>query len=208
MVEFPYTANTGKLREFLSTIRNIGIPPNGATQDWFQQIGFKSSNDRPILRVMRFINFIDSSSKPTDLWRQYRTEQHKKILAQGIVQGYNELFQIYPDANKRSNKELNDFFTSKSSAGKQAIEKTIQTFKALCELAEFNGENIVDTTSNTDINTDQISGKDETSLRVMRPTKDSGITININIQLTLPDTTDPKVYDNFFAAMKNHLIQN
>jgi hypothetical protein len=58
------------------------------------------------------------------------------------MQGYKELFDIYPDANNRSNKELNNFFTSKSSAGKQAIDKTIQTFKVLCELAEFSGVHI------------------------------------------------------------------
>jgi hypothetical protein len=39
MADFPYTSNTGKLKEFLSTIRTTGIPTNGATQGWFKQIG-------------------------------------------------------------------------------------------------------------------------------------------------------------------------
>jgi len=209
MVDIPYTSNTGKLKEFLSTIRTIGVP-NSASQDWFQQIGFKSSNDRPILRVMRFINFVDSTSKPTDFWKQYRTDNHKKILAQGVKQGYKELFDIYPDANTRSTKDLNNFFTSKSSAGKQAIDKTIQTFKILCELADFNGMDSQEeiATNYTDASVEQSAPRDQVTLKMRSPSKESGATININIQLTLPETTDSKVYDNFFAAMKNHLFSN
>jgi len=32
------------------------------------------------------------------------------------------------------------------------------------------------------------------------------VTLNINIQLTIPDTDDEKVYENFFKAMKKHLL--
>jgi len=208
MAEIPYTSNTGKLKDFLSTIRTIGVP-SGATQDWFQQIGFKSSNDRPILRVMQYIKFIDSSSKPTDLWRQYRTDNYRTVLAKGIREGYKELFNIYPDANKRSIKEINNFFTSKSSAGKSAINYMISTFNALCELADFNGGSVDLDQSNDNISNfnGSQSAKDNSILSTQKVTKGSGVTVNINIQLTLPDTTDPKVYDNFFAAMKNYLFQ-
>jgi hypothetical protein len=32
------------------------------------------------------------------------------------------------------------------------------------------------------------------------------VTLNINIQLTIPETENEKVYDNFFQAMKKHLL--
>ncbi|MFY0592965.1 hypothetical protein [Roseivirga sp.] len=32
------------------------------------------------------------------------------------------------------------------------------------------------------------------------------VTLNINVQLTIPDTDDEKVYENFFKAMKKHLL--
>jgi hypothetical protein len=207
MTDFPYTQNTGKLKEFLKTIRGIGVPTTGATQDWFQSIGFKSSNDRPILRVMRFIGFIDSTSKPTDLWMQYRGPDHQEILAKGIIQGYKDLFDVYPDAYSRSSKELEHYFTQKSTAGKRVIDNTIATFKTLCELAEFNG-----TTPQHDEPKPQDGASVGEQLAKSRDliknqAKGSSITMNINIQLTLPDTTDATVYDNFFAAMKKHIFQ-
>jgi len=32
------------------------------------------------------------------------------------------------------------------------------------------------------------------------------VILNINIQLTIPDTDDEKVYESFFKAMKKHLL--
>ncbi len=34
----------------------------------------------------------------------------------------------------------------------------------------------------------------------------SGLTVNINIALTLPETNDEKVYAAFFKAMRDHLL--
>lgn len=34
----------------------------------------------------------------------------------------------------------------------------------------------------------------------------NGVTLNINIQLSVPETTDEKVYDKFFEALKKHLL--
>ncbi|MDD1690850.1 MAG: DUF5343 domain-containing protein [Methanoregula sp.] len=208
MSEYTYTPNTGRLKEFLKKIRDIGVPTTGATQDWFQSIGFRSSNDRPILRVMRSIEFITDSSTPSDLWIQYRTPSHKKVLAEGIKRGYKDLFSIYPDANARSNQELEHFFTKRSNAGKQVIDKTILTFKTLCELADFNGEYVDQDELASDVEPPiaAISTGSKTTLSKTK-LQGSGVTININIQLTLPDTTDAKVYDNFFAAMKKYLIE-
>jgi hypothetical protein len=33
-----------------------------------------------------------------------------------------------------------------------------------------------------------------------------GVTVNINVQLVLPESTDEDVYRKFFAAMREHLI--
>ena len=33
-----------------------------------------------------------------------------------------------------------------------------------------------------------------------------GITLNVNIQLTVPDTKDDTLYDRFFESLKKHLL--
>ena len=43
---------------------------------------------------------------------------------------------------------------------------------------------------------------------VTRTLAKNGVTINVNVQLTIPETTDEKVFGAFFAAMRKHLIDD
>ena len=55
---------------------------------------------------------------------------------------------------------------------------------------------------------DEINTNTGTPSITKKITSDLGqnVTLNINVQLTLPDTNDEKVYENFFKAMKKHLL--
>jgi len=203
MAEFPYTTVPGKLSKLFDKIKEIGIPGK-ATTKWLESIGFKSKNDRSLLPVLRFIGFLDTSSCPTGLWKKYRGGEAKQILARGIREGYDELYSTYPDAHTRPREELEHFFSTRSSVGKQAIGKTVSTFQKLCELADFGtaksqGEKAIEKESE--------SGADSVELGKGASSSYKGLAININIQLTLPETVDEKVYDSFFSAMKRHLLQ-
>lgn len=136
MTDYPYIKTTAKLKEFLQEIPSMGSPPSVSTR-WLPKVGFKSANHRPIIRIMDFIGFI-RSNKPTERWRSYQSKKHsRRVLAEGIAEGYSELFKVYPDAHVRPDSELKDFFQKHVSGSDQAINSTIGTFKALCSLAEF-----------------------------------------------------------------------
>ena len=136
MTDYPYIRTTGKLKEFLQKIPSMGEPISVSTR-WLPKVGFKSANHRPIVRILDFIGFVDSN-KPTDKWRAYCvTSKSRRVLAEGISEGYAELFRFYPDACQRSDTELKDFFQSHLSASDQVINSTVGTFKTLCSLADF-----------------------------------------------------------------------
>lgn len=138
MAEFPYTTVPGKLGSLLDKIRHTGVPPK-ATVSWLKSLGFTSSNDATVLPILKFIGLCDQSGVPTDAWKQYRGGQHGAVLAGCIQNGYSELFAIYSSAHQQSDGDLTSFFTTRSSAGKQVISKTVTTFKALCGKADFSG---------------------------------------------------------------------
>lgn len=125
-----------------------------------------------------------------------------KVLAEGILEGYNELYQLYPDAHTRNIDELKAFFVTKSTSGKQVISKTVTTFRKLCELADFEG---VEIESQTSVSTESAEYELEAPTKIIKGLG-AGVTININIQLALPATKDESVYDDLFKAMKKHLL--
>src|SRR5689334_16845880 len=60
-------------------------------------------------------------------------------MASAIQSGYSDLFHTYSDACRRSDQELRDFFSTKTSAGAKVVGLTVTTFKNLCTLADFTG---------------------------------------------------------------------
>ena len=136
MADFVYTTVPGKIKPLLSKIREVGVPQK-VTVQWLRTVGFTSSNDASLLGILKFIGFTDSSGVPTSKWTQYRGANYKQVLSEAIREGYADLFAVYPDANQRSQGDLDHVFSTSSSGGKQVIAKTVGTFKALAEQAEF-----------------------------------------------------------------------
>lgn len=178
--------------------------PEVVDKKWLASNGFKSTSDASIIPLLKFIGFIDHSGKPMDRWVQYRDRDRAPlVLGQAIEEAYSDLFQVFPDAPQRSAEELANFFRSRSKAGEQAISKMVSSFKALCNLGALRSTPA--TGADVPCSTDKAGTTPATPELTRR--SPAGITININLQLTLPETTDETVYDKLFASLRRHLFE-
>ena len=204
MGEFAYTTVPGKIKPLLEKIRHIGVPPKATTQ-WLKSIGFTSSNDATLLGVLKAVALIDATGVPTSGWTSYRGAHHKKVLGDAVRQGYAELFAVYPDAWQRSTTELEHVFSTSSSAGKQVITKTVSTFKAVCELAEFGKS---DDQPSPTVHTGPMHSPVATvpSAHVAVPANGSKVpSVHIDIQIHIsPEATTDQI-DQIFKSMSKHL---
>ncbi|MDI6694042.1 MAG: DUF5343 domain-containing protein [Anaerolineales bacterium] len=207
MADYAYTYVPGKLKEFFGKLRTLGVP-NKVTTKWMESIGYKSSNDRSMVGVLQQIQFIDASNAPTERWVNFRGANYRQVLADGIINGYAELFSTYPDAYARSNEELESFFSTKSTAGKQVILKTVSTFKALCELADFSS---VSTSAPANASS---TATDVSNLR-MPPQQDERAqeslpfvpTLHIDIQIHISPDATPQQIEQIFESMAKHIYR-
>lgn len=206
MAESPsYTTVPGKIPELLKKIRDTGIPPK-ATIAWLQALGFKSTNDRSLLNVLRQIRFVDSSGIPQQVWKDYRGANSKEVLGSALKLGYQDLYQTYPDAHSCPPTDIGHVFSTQTSAGKQVIDKMVSTFRSLASQAEF-------TESPSAASAPQvIAGDNNVSAAPIAEAAiapaPGALNVNINVQLTLPETSDQKVFDAFFKAMRKHLLDS
>lgn len=210
MPEYAYTKVSGKLKDFLGKIRSLGVPSSLTTR-WLESIGYKSTNDRTILPVIRQIKFIDDQNVPTDKWVSYRGGNHKKVLAIGIQEGYPDLFAVYPDAYNRSTEELENYFSTKSTAGKQVISAIATTFKALCELADFSSN------SSEQIEENKISAAVNVTEKPSTPKHDAKEShqgkseftpkLHIDIQIHISPDATPQQIEQIFESMAKHLYK-
>src|SRR2546421_625375 len=140
MAEFPYTVVGNNLKRFLQHIQSAGVPAK-VTNAYLESVGFKSTNDRAIIGVLKFIGFVESSGAPSAAWISFRsTSDGRVILAKALREAYSDLFATYPDAYRRDAEALRNYFSTHTKLGDRALTSVVQTFKTLCEMADFDPE--------------------------------------------------------------------
>lgn len=82
------------------------------------------------------------------------------------------------------------------------LQAIVQTFKALADLADFDAK----APNHGDEEADGEDNKVHATVRRKGTSNTNGLLVNVNIQLTLPDSASAETYDAFFAALKKHLL--
>jgi len=203
MPDYAYTTVTGKIKPLFDKLRTAGVPQK-VTQAWLKTVGFTSSNDGTLIGVLKFIGFIDQSGIPTARWNNFRGANHKVVLGEAIRQGYADLYAVYPDAHARTNTELQHVFSTSSSAGQQVVNKTVQTFKALVDEADFPANAAPTETSmhTGPLHTPAASPALPAAVPQMLS---GGPAVHIDIQIHIsPESTAGQI-DKIFESMAKHL---
>jgi hypothetical protein len=198
MAKAPYTPSPQNVKKFFETIQALGIPPK-VDNAYLPTIGFRSANDRYLVGISKSLEFVDTAGKPTAKWRDFKDKtKAPKVMADAIKTAYADLYSTYPDAEKKDDDTLQNYFASTSGVANSVARLMVRTFKNLCEFAGFEagavGEYVTTPTAPAG---EKVS---EISLGV-KP-----VTLNINIQLQLPATEDATIYEALFSALKKNLF--
>jgi hypothetical protein len=209
-----YLTSSKNLAAILEALQQAKAPER-FTVRFLQSLEFKTSSDRLIIGVLKSIGFLDDQGKPTSRYFAYLDKgQARAVMADGIRSAYKDLFDIKIDAQKLAKNELvNKLKTlTQGQYGEAVIEKMATTFASLCKLGDFDA---VKPAVNNEIDDDV----DETEEREMqeekelladpsrrnRPPKLSVNGLHYNIQIILPESRDPAVYDALFRSLREHL---
>lgn len=206
MAEFTYTQSPANIKKLFEQIQSVGVPTKVA-QKWLESIGLKTKPDRALVGVLKFINFIDNSGSTTQTWSDYRDKTKSAIvLAQSMRAAYSSLFSMYPDAHRKDDEALHNFFTSNSSLSAVMVKAVVNTFKSMKELADF--ESDVPESIEEDVAEVVAEKEKEKEKDNKKPVNSgvSGLAVTVNIQLQIPATEDASVYDKFFESLYKHVL--
>ena len=197
MVNYPYTIKAGALKKFLEKIPIMGVPLQ-VTQKYLNTLGLKSSNDRKLIPVLKFIKFLDDSAGPTEYYKAYRdTSKSSKILGRAIKKAYAEVFNVYPNAEKQDIASLRNFFSSYTNSGEKVIKSTVETFKALCSLADLNDDSL-ESTEPLKIDEEE---KDKNSNETSAHRINFSLSKGRNAQISVPEDITEKEIDKLKSLL-------
>jgi len=211
--KLPYMLSTGVIPKILEKIQNARRPER-FTQDFLEtKLGHSGGSSRAIIPLLKRMGLLGSDGVPTKLYDQFRnTDTQGYAIAEGLKNAYVELFDRNEYVYEMSREKLTQLVVEITGASKsdRAAKAIVGTFSALNEIADFEGAS--DTTEEETEATPQIIADANTSQNTKSETVNlsdnvelrMGYTINLN----LPETTDPDVFNAIFKALKEHLLRN
>jgi hypothetical protein len=188
--------------------------PERFTQDYLAtMLGFSGGNHQAFLPMLKRMRFLEQDGTPTKLYDQYRNDDTKAMaLAAGVRNAYSEIFDRNQYAHNLTKEKLASLVTEMTGQAKDsAVAKLIvTTFWTLKDGADFENkldgekpkqEPVVLTKENSTSNPAREAKRasdlaDAVELKL-------GYTINLN----LPETTNPDVFNAIFKSLKEHLLR-
>ena len=204
-----YTFKTGAIPQYFEAIR-LAQPPERFSYKFLEGLGFKSTNDRLIVGVLKELGFLDPDGKPTRRYFQFLDKaESKKILAEGIREAFSDLFAVNTEAYKLNTDQIKDKLKTLYAGSKTplVIGYISKTFKSLSEIADFTETPTeqFEEQDDSDDSEQEGSSSNENSGGTKRLKDIKFGSLQYHINIVLPESRDQGVYDAIFKALKDHL---
>lgn len=213
-----YLVSAKNLGAFLDALRSAQAPKK-LTISFLEQLGFKSTNDRLFLPMLKGLGLLDQQGAPTQRYFDFLdATQSKRVLAAGIRDAYEDLFRIKTNANTLSRAELEGKLRSltQGKLSDNVLKLTAKTFLELVKQADFSGEATAKTEKadtaegeaevTADVGPTEPPPAERDSPRPQRGTNRAFDALAYRIEVVLPATRDKLIYDAIFRSLREHLL--
>ena len=183
--------------------------PDKFTVKFMEDLGFKSSNDRQFVNVLKSIGFLDDSGSPTDRYFKFLDQScSKQMVAEGIKEAYSDVFALNINANTLSKDEIVGKFRTLTNGSKEnaTLGHMASTFLNLCSYADWSTPIPISKKQEEQ----EYKALSQTSIpeHEVAVTSKGLLDLNYDIHIHLPATRDQAVYDALFASLAKHLPLN
>lgn len=215
-----YLTSTKNLGAILEAIQQAKAPER-FTVKFLESLEFKSTADRLIVGVLKSLALLDDQGRPTQRYFGFLDQtQSSAILAEAVREAYADIFAVNINAQNLSKAELTNKFKtlSQGSLSESVLEKMAATFQSLVKLADFSSaptrtaREQSDAPSEDGVDVEDLLDAGAADGSPLRQTRTAvGVSrslggLHYNIQIILPETRDPQVYDALFRSLREHLF--
>lgn len=213
-----YLTSVKNVEAFFETIKSAKAPERFTTR-FLANLGFKNTNDRLLISMMKALGFLDENGAPTQRYFNYLDDsQSTAVITEGIEEAYEDLFRLNTRADQMSKQELVGKLKSLTEGKKseRVIEAMATTFQALTKLGDFSDSHTRQDKKEENSAEKKITEKSqnfENNLQNSQPIEDISLrkgsfldSVTYRIEINLPPSRDKAVYDAIFRSLKEHLL--
>ena len=218
--DIPYLIATGNLHKILDAIQRAGAPET-FNVEFIKDLGFTSSQDRTMPRLLKYLGFLDGNGHPQAAYREFMDHtKAKQVLADRMRSAFDDLFVADKNAHAKTAEQLKGWFKTKTGAGDSVADKIARTFKSLATYADFSAPPPRDTHVEAEGNDDRINEPHEQidaaatafsaglGAREHRASQGARSQIGLvyRFEIHLPDTQNVDTFRAIFRALREELM--
>ena len=201
-----YLTSMKNLSGILNSIIGAQAPEKFTTR-FLESLGFSNATDRLMIGVLKSLGFLADDGRPTQRYFDYLDQSRSSIvMAEAVREAYAELFKVNKQANKLSKIEITDKLKTLTQGqySEGVLVNMAITFGGLCSHSDFETVPLPIDTNELKIPAVSLdSVVPQTSAQIAKGLSIGGLVYNI--ELVLPESRDPKVYDALFESLRRHL---
>jgi hypothetical protein len=203
-INIPYMSAPGSIAKILDKIKEAGTPENFNGDFLSTKLGFKGGNYRTFISWAKKTGLLNSDGTPTQLYKTFRNPTSSKTsIARAIRNGYSELYsrnEYCHELDKKSFKGLVMEATGESQDSK-VVELIVSTFFNTKALADFENKPNETESEESVVKKFIVPEVEKTE------NKKVDLGLNYTINLVLPKTDDPSVYNAIFQSLRENLLK-
>jgi hypothetical protein len=208
MANLPYVTSPGNIDRALKGIKQAAVPER-VSQDFVKTIlKIPGGSGDQMTSFLRKIGFADADGAPSDLYKRFRNpSQSGSAIASVVRSAYAPLYVRNEFMHELADEALVGLLVEETGLPHDSgpVKLMLSTIKHLKTFADF--QNIKESHSSidqVDLESSPSSGSGQDRL----PTSQTfGLNLGYTINLNLPATSDPEVFDAIFKSLKQNLLR-
>lgn len=213
MSTLPYVTSPGNVDKALTGIKTAAVPEN-VSQDFVKTIlKIPGGSGSQMTAFLKKLGLANPDGSPNDRYRRFRNPTSSgAALAESIRQAYGPLYVRNEYTHELDDEALTGLVVEETGQAHDAtpVRLIVSCFKHLKNFAEFNSTASVEerTRMGKMEELPEVHRAEDTTqqARVSGKSHSVGLNLGYTINLNLPATTDPAVFDAIFRSLKANLL--
>jgi len=202
--KIPYANQPGSIVKILEKIQSAKTPDR-FTYDFLQtKLGFKGGNYRQFIPLAKRLTLLASDGSPTDLYKKFRNpESAKAAMAKALRAGYAEVFERNEYAYSLDKDKFKGLVVEITGLepNNRVVQLICQTWENLKRLADFEADLPLEKV--------QVDEMEESPAPEELSSQERNLPVGLSyvINLVLPKTDDPAVFNAIFKSLRDNLLR-
>lgn len=208
MAQLPYVTSPGNIDKALNGIKSAAVPDR-LSQDFVKTIlKIPGGSGDQMTSYLKKVGFANLDGTPSDLYKKFRNPALSGEAVASIIKiGYSSLYIRNEYVHELNDQSLIGLITEETGQphDSNTVKLTFACIKHLKLFADFKQKDIVLEAPHRETRSQMA---DSAVAPASRQQGAIGLNLGYTINLNLPATSDPEVFDAIFKSLKAHLLSS